>query len=71
MHSLVRENMEASTKAYFGSMTISKEQFERNEEAVDFLNKEIVAALIRTNQLGVSEKEATHAGNLYHIVTDL
>ena len=71
MHSLVRENMEASTKVYFGSMTISKEQFERNEEAVDFLNKEIVAALIRTNQLGVSEKEATHAGNLYHIVTDL
>ena len=38
---------------------------------MDFLNKEIVAALIRTNQLGVSEKEATHAGNLYHIVTDL
>ena len=71
MHSLVRENMEASTKVYFGNMTISKEQFERNEEAVDFLNKEIVAALIRTNQLGVSEKEATHAGNLYHIVTDL
>ena len=35
MHSLVRENMEASTKAYFGNMTISKEQFERNEEAVD------------------------------------
>ena len=35
------------------------------------LNKEIIAALIRTNQLGVSEKEATHAGNLYHIVTDL
>lgn len=32
-------------------MTISKEQFERNEEAVDFLNKEIVAALIRTNQI--------------------
>ena len=26
MHSLVRENMEASTKAYFGNMTISKEQ---------------------------------------------
>ncbi len=38
-------------------MTISKEQFERNEEAVDFLNKEIVAALIRTNQLGFLRKK--------------
>ena len=72
MHSLVRENMEASTKAYFGNMTISKEQFERNEEAVDFLNKEIVANTDSYKPtFGVSEKEATHAGNLYHIVTDL
>lgn len=71
MHALVRENLQASTKAYFDKMKMSNETFEENESAVDFLNKEIIAALIRTNQLGVSEKDATHAGNLYHIVTDL
>lgn len=71
MHALVRENLQASTGSYFGKMKISNEAFKENEFAVDFLNKEIVAALIRTNELGVSEKDATHAGNLYHIVTDL
>lgn len=71
MHKLVRENLEASTKAYFDEMTITNEEFTENEAAVDFLNKEITAALIRTSELGISEKEATHVGNLYHIVTDL
>lgn len=71
MHTLVRENLEASTKAYFGDMIISHDKFEENEAVVDFLNKEIIAALIRTNSLGVSPTEADHAGNLYHIVTDL
>jgi phosphate:Na+ symporter len=71
MHSLVRVNIEAATKAYYGEMKISQEEFAENETAIDFLNKEIVAALIRTNEMGLSEREATHAGNLYHIVTDL
>ena len=71
MYDLVRANLQASTKAYFGQMKMSHDEFEENESAVDFLNKEITAALIRTNEFGVSEKEATHVGNLYHIVTDL
>lgn len=71
MHRLVRVNLEASTKSYFGKMAISEEEFAENESAVDFLNKEIVATLIRTNELSLSEKEATHVGNLFHIVTDL
>jgi phosphate:Na+ symporter len=71
MHSLVRINIEAATKAYYGEMAITNDEFAENESAVDFLNKEIVAALIRTSEMGLSEKEATHAGNLYHIVTDL
>lgn len=71
MYGLVRDNLEAATKSYFGKMKMSNEQFGENEAAVDFLNKEIVAALIRTSEVGVSEKEAKHAGNLYHIVTDL
>lgn len=71
MHALVRENLQASTRIYFGDMKMSGEVFDENEAAVDFLNKEIIAALIRTSELGVSQKEATHAGNLYHIVTDL
>lgn len=71
MYGLVRDNLEAATKSYFGKKKMSNEQFAENEAAVDFLNKEIVAALIRTSEVGVSEKEAKHTGNLYHIVTDL
>ena len=71
MHGMVRENLEASTKIYFGEKVISKDIFEENEATIDFLNKEITAALIRTGGLGISEKEAAHVGNLYHIVMDL
>lgn len=71
MQDLVRVNIEAATKAYFGEMKISREEFEENEAAVDFLNKEIVAALVRTSALSLSEKEAIHSGNLFHVVTDL
>lgn len=71
MHELVHTNINASTDAYFGKMKISSEEFEENEATIDFLNKEIISALIRTNEVGLSAKEAEHAGNLYHIVTDL
>ena len=71
MFALVRTNLVAATSSYYGEMEISTETFADNEVAVDFLNKEIIAALIRTNEIGVSEREAAHAGNLYHIVTDL
>jgi len=71
MHELVHTNIKAATDAYFGKMKISSEDFAENEATIDLLNKEIVSALVRTNELGVSAKEAEHAGNLYHIVTDL
>lgn len=70
MYELVRINVEASTKAYFDEMSISREQFDENEAVIDYLNKAIMDALIRTSELGLSESEAAHVGNLYHIVTD-
>ncbi len=71
MHELVRDNLEACTKMYFGEKKIDREQFDENEVAVDFLNKEITGTLIRTGEMGITEKEAVHVGNLYHIITDL
>lgn len=71
MSGLVRNNLEASTKAYFAEMVLTNEAFDENESTVDFLNKEITATLIRTSEMGLSAKEAMHVGNLYHIVTDL
>lgn len=71
MSGLVRNNLEASTKAYFAEMLLTNEAFDENESTVDFLNKEITATLIRTSEMGLSAKEAMHVGNLYHIVTDL
>lgn len=71
MHELVHTNLSAAIESYFGKIKISSETFAQNEATIDLLNKEIVSALIRTNELGVSAREAEHAGNLYHIVTDL
>ncbi len=71
MSGLVRNNLEASTKAYFAEKVLTNEAFDENESTVDFLNKEITATLIRTSEMGLSAKEAMHVGNLYHIVTDL
>lgn len=71
MCGLVRNNLEASTKAYFAEKVLTNEVFNENESTVDFLNKEITATLIRTSEMGLSAKEAMHVGNLYHIVTDL
>lgn len=71
MSGLVRNNLEASTKAYFAEKVLTNEAFDENESTVDFLNKEITATLIRTSEMGLSAKEAMHVGNLYHIVADL
>ena len=71
MHALVRDNLEAATKAYFSDKGMTNEAFDENESTIDFLNKEITATLIRSSEMGLSEKEAFHVGNLYHIVTDL
>ena len=37
MHELVRTNIEACTKAYFGEMTISQEQFDENEFTISIM----------------------------------
>lgn len=72
MHDLVKVNMEESTRIYQeGKMSITDEEFEKNEATIDFLNKEITDALVRTGELGVTEEESFHAAGLYHIVTDL
>jgi phosphate:Na+ symporter len=71
MCQLVCDNIQACTKVFYDEMPISEEQFAENEAAVDFLNKEITSALIRTSELNISPSEAKHVSDLYHIVTDL
>lgn len=71
MYGLVRDNLEAATRAYSEPKSVSNEVFEENESLVDLLNKEITATLIRTSEMGISAVEARHVGNLFHIVTDL
>ncbi|MCR5690720.1 MAG: Na/Pi cotransporter family protein [Eubacterium sp.] len=71
MFKMVKTNIEASTKVYYGKMSITREEFDENEATIDFLNKAIVDSLIRANEMVLTEQEALHAGNLYHIVTDL
>ena len=71
MQKLVRTNMTESINIYFDKMKITTEEFDKNESTVDFLNKEIVDALVRTNSMQLQVAEAFHAGSLYHIISDL
>lgn len=71
MCKLVRDNIEAATKIYFEKTSVDQDLFRENESAVDFLNKEITATLIRTSELDITPMEARHVSALYHIVTDL
>lgn len=71
MHKIVRKNLSSSVNAFLDDKKIKKEKFDANENIVNFLNREITNALIQTGEMNMPIKDAEHAGNLYHIVTDL
>ncbi|MCR4606003.1 MAG: Na/Pi cotransporter family protein [Eubacterium sp.] len=70
MHQLASTNLEAATRVFYDREIITTEQFKKNESNLDYLNKEITNALTQTSTLNLMPAEATHAGHLYHIVSD-
>ncbi len=71
MQNLVRANIVAANRMFFEKDLYDKEKFDENESTVDFLNNEITKSLIRLGEMDINEDQASHVGNLYHIVTDL
>ncbi len=71
MEQLVRTNLVNATETYFSDKLCDRTGFDENEETIDFLNKGITDALIRVNMMDASIEEAKHAGNLFHVISDL
>ena len=46
------------------------EEINRNEEVLDYLNKEITSCLVEVRGLDLNEKDAHMVGNLFHVVND-
>lgn len=46
------------------------EEITRNEEVLDFLNKEITSCLVEVRGLDLNEKDAHMVGTLFHVVND-
>lgn len=47
------------------------DQFCKNEEELDFLNREIVAFIVKLSKLEVSGKDHAYLSSAYHTITDL
>jgi len=46
------------------------DEITRNEEVLDFLNKEITSCLVEVRGLDLNEKDAHMVGTLFHVVND-
>lgn len=71
MEALVKRNLMVSTDTFFSTKKYDEEKFAVVEEAIDFLNKGITDALVRLSAMKMTEEEAKHAGNLFHVISDL
>ena len=49
----------------------TKEEFDRNEKELDYLNKEIARYLIKLNKLNLSKKDRYYVSSVYRSITDL
>ena len=70
MFGLSLGNMEAAAKALTEKRKGDLEEIDRNEETIDFLNKEIAKVLVDINRSGLGEPEARAIDRMHHVITD-
>ncbi len=70
MEGLSTGNMHMALDALFGKSG-SLEAVHRNEDTIDFLNKEITRALVRLNATELTEEDADKISAMYHVISDL
>ncbi|MDD6808144.1 MAG: Na/Pi cotransporter family protein [Oscillospiraceae bacterium] len=71
MEKLVKSNLKASTGAFFNTNDLDVEKFRSSEATIDFLNKGITDALVKISSMPLTDKEAKHVANLFHVINDL
>lgn len=71
MESLTKQNLKIATDTFFSDRVFDKDDFMDTEFTIDYLNKAITDALIKASAMKMTDKDAKHAGHLYHVLTDL
>lgn len=71
MESLTKKNLKVATDTFFADKVFDKDDFMEVEFTIDYLNKAITDALVKASSMKMSDKDAKHAGHLYHVLTDL
>lgn len=71
MQLLARNNIHAALDKLLGRQALSIEEIRKNEETIDFLNKEITRVLIRINAMELTHDTARKLSSLYHVLSDI
>ncbi len=70
MEGLAYGNMHTALDALFTKGT-QLDAVHRNEDTIDYLNKEITHALVRLNATELTVEDADHISSMYHVISDL
>lgn len=70
MCNLARENLATSIDAIINQDENKVEVVKKNEERIDFLNREITKYLVKISTLNISANDEKFLGSLYHVVSD-
>lgn len=71
MYGQAVNNLEIAIHAVTNTTLKDKEEFEKREQLVDYLNKEITRYLVKISSLDISFRDEVIIGSYYHVVSDI
>ena len=71
MGGIARSNFNKAMECFDEWSAEKAEEINRNEEVLDFLNKEITACLVEVKGLDLDERDTRLVGSLFHVVNDM
>ncbi|MEG1560456.1 MAG: Na/Pi cotransporter family protein [Clostridia bacterium] len=71
MQNLAKSNLHTALESFFQNNYKAFEDVEKNEETIDFLNREITKILIKLNAMELTKADAKHVSSLFHILSDI
>lgn len=71
MADIVTANYRFAMQYYFATKDLSVDEFDNNEQVIDYLNAEITQNLIELKGLNLRSEDIRLVGSLFHVVNDL
>ncbi len=71
MADIVTANYRFAMQYYFAPKDLSVDEFDNNEQVIDYLNAEITQNLIELKGLNLRSEDIRLVGSLFHVVNDL